>query len=137
MRRCPIAKPAIVEMSRAIGTTPSTIVALDTSSVPMLAWLNAFTKLSHRGSAGHSMPSGIEPDGWRAVVNRLMNGRIVIAIRTIRRPRPNPQLATGDLHESDSRTRRWMGRIVTSTSSISTMASAEAVPTSRPTNARM
>ena len=50
---------------------------------------------------------------------------------------PNPQLATGDLHESDSRTRRWMGRIVTSTSSISTIASAEAVPTSRPTNARM
>ena len=120
-----------------MGTTPSTIVALDTSSVPMLAWLKALTKLPHCGSAGHSMPSGMEPDGWRAVVNRLMNGRIVIAIRTIRRPRPDPQLAAGDPHESDSRTRRWMGRIATSTRSIRTMASAEAVPTSRPTNARM
>ena len=132
-----MAKPAIVEIRSAIGTTPSTIVVLETSSVPMLAWLKALTKLSHRGSAGHSMPSGIDPDGWRAVVNRLMNGRIVIAISTIRRPRPNHSSLRGDPHESDSRTRRWMGRIVTSTSSIRTMASAEAVPTSRPTNARM
>ena len=37
----------------------------------MLAWLNALTKLSQRGSAGHSIPSGMEPDGCRAVVNRL------------------------------------------------------------------
>ena len=103
----------------------------------MLAWLNALAKLSQRGSAGHSMPSGIEPDGWRAVVNREMNGRIVTAIRNSRSAPAEPQLAARDLHESDSRTRRWIGRIVTSTSSISTMASAEAVPTSRPTNARM
>ena len=77
----------------ATGTTPSTIVTLETSSAPMLAWLKALTKLPHCGSAGHSMPSGIDPDGCRAVVKRLMNGRIVIAISTISEPATEPQLA--------------------------------------------
>ena len=88
IRRWPIANPAIVEMVRAIGTTPMTIVRLESMSVPMLAWLNALTKLSHRGSAGHSIPRGTEPDGCSAVVNRLRNGRIVSIMRTSRSSRP-------------------------------------------------
>ena len=43
--------------ARAIGTTPRTIVRLETRSVPMLDWLNALTKLPHWGSAGHSSPA--------------------------------------------------------------------------------
>ena len=104
----------------------------------MLAWLNALTKLPHCGSAGHSMPSG---HGARRVQGR----REQADERQDRdrhedeqeQPAPEPQLAARDPHESDSRTSRWIGRIVTSTSTTSTMARADAVPTSRPTNARM
>ena len=94
----------------------------------MLAWLKALMKLPHCGSAGHSIPSGMDPDGWSAVVNRLMNGMMVNAMRTTSRPRPNHSSLRWTLTTRTPRTRRRMGRIVTRTRSISTMARAEAVP---------
>ncbi len=66
MRSWPIAKPAMVEMTTATGTTPSTMRTLDRSRAGMCATLNASTKLPHCGSDGHSIPQGIVPEGSSA-----------------------------------------------------------------------
>jgi hypothetical protein len=63
IRRRPIAKPAIVEMTSEIGTTARTMKTLDPRSAPMFATLNASTKLPHCGSAGQDSPAGTLPDG--------------------------------------------------------------------------
>ena len=88
MRRRPIANPAMVEMTRAIGTTASTMNTLDARSAVMFATLNASTKLPHCGSAGQPSPLGTLPDGCSAVVKMLTNGRIVIAISARSSARP-------------------------------------------------
>ncbi len=63
MRRRPIPKPAMVEMTRAIGTTARTMNTLDPSSALMFATENASRKLPHCGSAGSPRPLGTLPDG--------------------------------------------------------------------------
>ena len=63
IRRCPMAKPAIVAITTAAGTTPSTMMTLEVSSAPIRAWSNASRKLPHCGSAGHARPGGTAPDG--------------------------------------------------------------------------
>ena len=88
IRSEPIAKPAIVEITSAIGTTASTMNTLDARSALMFATLNASRKFPHWGSAGNDRPTGTLPDGYSAVVKMLTNGRIVIATSASSRARP-------------------------------------------------
>ena len=103
----------------------------------MFATLNASTKLPHCGCAGHPSPLGTVPDGWRAVMKMLMKGRIVRTISPSRSVRPATQLARPDLHQPVSRVRRWMGRMTTSTRTMSMTARADARPMRCSVNARM
>jgi hypothetical protein len=50
-------------MSRAIGTTASTMNTLDPSSALMFATLKASRKLPHWGSDGSDSPTGTLPEG--------------------------------------------------------------------------
>ena len=88
MRRCPMAKPAIVAMTTPMGTTPKTMRTLEVSSAPMWASSKAWRKLPHWGVSGHASPPGTDRDGCSAVVNRLTNGTIVTTMSTISRRRP-------------------------------------------------
>ena len=58
MRRWPMAKPAIVAMTTATGTTPSTMSTLEVSSAPMCASSKASRKLPHCGVVGPGEPCG-------------------------------------------------------------------------------
>ena len=66
----------------------------------MFATLNASTKFPHCGSAGQSSPLGSVPDGWRAVVNTLRNGRIVMRHQGQQQRSTRVELAAGDPHRS-------------------------------------
>ena len=83
-----MANPAMVAISRATGTTITTMRLLDLSNVVMLATSNASAKLPHCGSLGHSKPVGSDPDGCSAVVRMLRNGKTVNAIIASRKARP-------------------------------------------------
>ena len=61
MRRCPMAKPAMVAKTTETGTTPSTMSTLEVRRAPMCAWSKASRKLPHCGSAGQAMPEGHRP----------------------------------------------------------------------------
>ena len=76
------------------------------------------------------------PDGCSAVTNRLTNGMSVIAISRTSSTRPVQTLAACDDHRGSVPVSHWMGRTQTRTSTMSTTASAEAMPTSRSEKAR-
>ena len=63
-----MAYPAIAEISIAMGTTPTTRMALDLTSVVMLATFQASTKLCHCGLQG-------DRDTGRGRTLRLQCGR--------------------------------------------------------------
>ena len=132
-----MANPAIVEITRATGTTARTMYVLDARSAGICATLNASTKLPHCGSAGHSSPLGTVPDGCSAVVKMLMKGRIVIAISARRSVRPAKSSPRSVSHSALSRLNRWIGMMITTTRIMSKTARADARPTARWVNARM
>ena len=135
MRKWPMAKPAMVARMTEAGTTPTTMITLDTSRASMWACSKASRKLPHWGSVGQDSPGGTVPDGCNAVVKTLRNGMRVTAMRATSSSLPTQTSDATDDHAGSSRVRRWMGRTVTSTSTTSTTARAEATPTLRPRKA--
>ena len=76
MRRRPMAKPAIVEITSEIGTTASTMNTLENEQRAHVRDLERVDEVAPlRIRRPRRGPSGTLPDGWSAVVKMLRNGQ--------------------------------------------------------------